>query len=247
MDYSAIFGVRGEEYASASEHWPDVRDQELCSFARLLDVQTDETVLDAPAGDGSLRKYLPAQCFYSALDPCPAFLKRCRNKGIQCHHGSLRESGLESSGFDVIGSLTGLHHEEGRKEIYEEWFRLLKPGGRLVIMDVEQDSKVGYFLNNFVDAWNSLGHKGDFLADSDLRDIETSGLRLVSVERQSYHWAASTSSDMACYMRELFGLDLKPSTEQITSGLVASLGAFTKQEQFLVPWTLLSLEAIKPE
>lgn len=246
MDYSAIFSARASGYRDAQQVWPDIRRAELECFARLLDIREGERVLDAPAGNGVLRGYLPAACDYLALDPAQDFAAACREQGLQVQCAALRATGLESASVDVIGSLAGVHHELDRAQLYAEWWRLLRPGGRLVIMDVAVDSAVGHFLNGFVDRWNSQGHQGDFLASADEQALREQGFEQVQSRTCEYVWRAAGLEQMHAFMSELFGLDRRPETAALEAELVGRLDAGLRPAGYVVPWSLRAVLACKP-
>lgn len=246
MDYSSVFSLRAEAYALASRRFSSVREQELRVFAAALNVLPGETLLDAPAGPGMLRAYLPESCNYLALEPTEAFVQRCRHLGLATIQASLGDSGLADASCDVIGSLTGLHHEWPRSAIYHEWFRLLRPDGRLVVMDVEASSPVAGLLNGVVDMWNSQGHKGHFLAEQDLQSLRLAGFEVQAATDCSYAWHAEDSADMAMFMSDLFGLDQAPSHEVLLAALSEELDAGQTDEGYRVPWSLRLIHAHKP-
>ena len=91
---------------------------------------------------------------------------------------------------------------------YREVWRLLKPGGRFVLADVREGSRVAAFLNEWLHAHNSLGHRGLFLGASTLPQLaRCSFTDLVSAPR-SYPWVFASPEAMASYCRSLFGADL---------------------------------------
>lgn len=242
QDYSSIFGQRAARYVKASELFSGIRSQEFSRYASLLAPAEGQRVLDVPAGNGMARDYLPSACVYVAQDPARDFASACRAQGIEVRQAPLRDSGFESGSFDVIGSLTGLHHEAQRGQIYLEWARLLKPAGRLVILDVATGSLTGTFLNGFVDRWNSEGHRGDFLGEEDLSIIRNSGFRLVTAKILEYCWVSDTERDMHRFMTDLFGLDLEPSLAALVEEL-GRLGARRCEKGYSVPWALLAITA----
>jgi SAM-dependent methyltransferase len=244
MDYSAIFSARASRYVDASVRWPDVRAEEFETYLQSLQLQPGERLLDVPCGVGQLCRLKPASVNFTGLDPAADFVSACASSNVPAVQGSLRASPFVEQAFDVVGSLTGVHHEADRHEIYSEWHRLLCGGGRLVVLDVWQGSGIGEFLNGFVNDWNSLGHCGVFLQDADLQALRSVGFVDVVVREFAYHWRADSDASMHAFMQDLFGLDLRPSLSLMQEAW-QQLGWQPSVGECRIPWTLSAVTAKK--
>lgn len=244
MDYKQIFSTRANRYARAMSLFPSVREQEFREFCLLLSLQAGETFLDAPSGDSSLFDVIEQDVKYHGIDPSPCFVLAGREKGLSVCPDRLDDSPFPDACFDVIGSLTGLHHERERGTIFQEWYRILRPGGRLVVMDVGAGSDVAKFLDGFVGAWNSQGHEGSYLGCQDLELFREAGYRQIVRREHRYAWSADSMEAMAAFMKDLFGLDLDPPNETVADALQA-IGARVSGHGVEVPWSLISISAIK--
>lgn len=245
MDYSSIFNGRAADYVRASTSAPTIREEEFAAYFDCLQLRPGERFLDAPCGSGQAHLWLPDQVEYLGLDPAPDFVGACVATGIPAVRGDMRATPLQSAFFDVVGSLTGVHHEAQRRTLYAEWWRVLKPGGRLVLIDVWEQSEVGRFLNGFVDTWNSQGHCGDFLSEADLQALESVGFSQLQLHQLRYAWNASSDVSMHRYMLDLFGLDKGPSSD-IMCDAWRRLGWVAEQATCRVPWGLAAIIARKP-
>lgn len=78
---------------------------------------------------------------------------------------SIDDIPLKSQSVNKILCLASLHHlnNEERINTYNEFYRILKPNGKLIIADVIKNSNQSIWLNNFVNNYNSNGHNGIFL------------------------------------------------------------------------------------
>ena len=88
-------------------------------------------------GDGYHYKYLRGiHDSVHGLDISDVSLKKCPGEIIQ-KKGDIIDSGYEDSFFDIIICSQFLHHvhEVGFSPFIEEYYRLLKPGGTLAILE----------------------------------------------------------------------------------------------------------------
>lgn len=229
--YEEIFNQRGKSYHLAMERYPEAREEEFIAAVKRLKQTQNSTILDLPAGGGYLRKYLNESVNYLAYDFSGEFndnhlqIKKCKESKVE----------LSDESVDEIVSLAALHHIVARKEFYSEMYRILKPGGRLVIGDATANSKLDTFLNGFLDEWNSMGHNGRFIAEGDLAEIEEAGFR-TDIAIDKYQWNFSTQHDALDFFRLLFCLDRNPKKETLFSAL-QELG-ISQENGFSVGWEL---------
>lgn len=200
-------------------------------------------MLDVPAGGGCLRNYLNNERYssvgYSGFDFSKGFVKQSPIK--LCTESHIP---AEDSHFDAAVCLAALHHVEDRVGFFVELLRTLKTGGQLLVGDVMSDSKEAVFLNCFVNDWNSLGHKGDFLCfDRDVPLLQKVGFSTKTMIK-NYLW--SFDSEAAChdYLRLLFALDKTPS-ETLLNNAIAKLGTKESSTRFHLHWSLGFIVAAK--
>ena len=177
--YEDIFNQRGQSYHLAMEKYPKAREEEFHAAIKRLKKNPGSTILDLPAGGGYLQKYLNKNINYLAYDFSGEFndnhskIIKCKESKIELGDGTINE----------IVSLAALHHIVARKEFYEEMYRILQNGGRLIIGDALAGSRIDDFLNGFLDQWNSMGHQGRFIKEEDVNEIREAGfdLKLVMI------------------------------------------------------------------
>jgi SAM-dependent methyltransferase len=152
---------------------------------------------------------------------------------------------LTSSSVTKILSLSALHHttDNERKAFYAECWRILQPGGQLIIGDVERGSRQDKWLNIFVNKYNSSGHNGRFWSTDDLAGFQEAGFT-VTIERKNYTWNWKTYKDMLDFCKNLFGLDLATDSE-ILDGLLKFLKPTIINAEYRIDWSLLYWKATK--
>lgn len=244
MDYTSIFKERADRYVMASRQWPEIRKEEFSSYLDCLGLHPGEQLLDVPCGLAQVGHLVSPEVGYTGLDPAEDFAVAGGGTGALVVQGNLRCMPFRNHGFDVIGSLTGVHHEVQRTELYAEWLRLLRPGGRLIMMDVWVGSSIDVFLNGFVDRWNSQGHSGHFLQKDDLSALRQVGFDQVVVRQLDYYWRAPSDEEMHAFMLNLFGLDLAPTLPVMQQAWL-ELGWHKQESGCHLPWSLAVVTASK--
>ncbi|MEP0986413.1 class I SAM-dependent methyltransferase [Ekhidna sp.] len=234
LAYEEIFNQRGRSYHLAMDKYPAARDEEFKTLVKKLNQSSGSVILDLPAGGGYLHDYLNEDVKYLAYDFSGEFndqhsgIHKCKESRIDLDDESV---------FEVV-SLAALHHIVARKDFYAEMYRILKPGGRMIIADVKVADKISRFLNGFVDQWNSMGHQGKFIRNEDDSEIRNAGFEVL-VEKESYFWHFENEPSALEFFRLLFGLDLNPSDEELKKALL-ELGA-NDNKGFSVSWGLCYL------
>ena len=145
-----------------------------------------------------------------------------------------------------------LHHssDEERLGFYIESARILKPDGKLVIGEVVKDSLQDQWLNEFVDAHNSLGHKGRFFNNGingiEKFLLESAGYN-VDIHIKEYDWEFKNKDCLIDFSKKLFGLDLA-NNNTILHGFKQYFDINIDSDPhttYKVPWKLLYFVASK--
>jgi ubiquinone/menaquinone biosynthesis C-methylase UbiE len=239
-NYKTIFDSRAIEYSYASEKYPKIREQEFLNILEKSGILKNNSVLDLACGDSSFAKYLKNAHYYG-IDPSVNFLKKERERNVIA--GSLRSLPFKNKCFDNIICLSGLHHEIYREEIYLECNRVLKDSGTFVIHDVELDSNISLFLDEFVNSFNSSGHQGNYFGKVDVIKLRNAGFR-TSASSIKYEWAARNVKEMFDFMKNLFGLN-KISEKEFAVEIAKYLEVSSDNYNFKVQWSLFSIKAEK--
>jgi SAM-dependent methyltransferase len=252
MDYRTTFGQRGSDYDSAMARAPQVRASEFRALVTFAQIQTGERVADVPSGGGYLGAYLPSGVELFEIDTADSFLEAARRAGKHpLQAASLKELPLESSSVDVVLSLAGLHHEPARDAFYREVARVLRPGGRLVVAEVWEGTKVARFLDGFVDQ-HGEGHQGSYLCESDLRGIRVAGFSKIEKLLVDVPWRCPTRRKLAEFARELFSVrratveDMEATLEREIGFRVASDSQDAEFGCVELSWELTLVSALIP-
>ena len=144
----------------------------------------DARILDVGCGDGFhlklLRRYGPAGWTLEGVDLDPRAVQVAARSGITVHEGTIEELDLGENRYDVVYTIMTVEHVAHPDRMLAAIHRLLKPGGRLVIVTDNTDSydatwfRTSYWGGyHFPRHWNlfnpdaltRLGLKTGFLVD----------------------------------------------------------------------------------
>lgn len=242
-DYESLFQQRGNRYHQAMKLVPNARDREFAQVVRHLRPRPNDMVADVPAGGGYLGRYLPASTTYWAHEPCDTFGPAPHVDRDKPEHGpELLPLPWKDQSIDAVVSLAGVHHLECKQGFFDECRRVTREDGRFVLSDVDEDSAVARFLDDFVGAHNSTGHEGLYLSNLTRDELAASGWSVHLDQRVSCPWVFADAQQLAFFFRTLFDLQgLEDS--QILEAVEAYLG-INSSEQLEVAWSLRTLVAL---
>lgn len=238
MDYLTSFTNRAHSYSNAIELYNNVLDEEIITAINNLQLKKDDILLNVFAGGIPINKYINKELNikYLAFDMHTDFIVNSIQKF------TFDKIPIQSNSVNKIICLATLHHLNihERNILYNEFYRVLIPGGKLVIADVICNSPQAKWLNEFVDKYNSNGHKGLFFTANDSKLIETNGFN-VDIYIENYNWNFQDESKLVHFCRLLFGLDLC-NDDNI---LLNSIKKYLHYNDGKIPWKLIYFNCIK--
>ncbi len=246
--YGEAFALRGDRYERSMARSPDVRREEFAAMLGQLRPAAGECIVDVPSGGAYLRPLLPLDVRYVAVDESPHFHSACHRRLLPGDSALLAPSQkipLPAHACDAVCSIAGLHHQSDREPVYADWFRVLRPGGRVVLADVAEGTPVAEFLNGFVDRYNSLGHDGLFITARDSEALAAAGFRDIVVTDINYQWLFRDLGHVAEFCVDLFGLDRVGAATALCRTLQRDLGLRSGAAGWQLPWSLRYIEASK--
>lgn len=101
-------------------------------------------ILDVGCGDGFhltlLREFGNKTWNLEGVDLDRRAIDAAKKSGLKVHFGSVESLGLDADGYDLVFMIQAIEHVERPDEILAAVARLIKPGGRIVIVTDNTDS-----------------------------------------------------------------------------------------------------------
>jgi len=242
QQYDQLFEVRGSSYDKAMRHFPKARQAEFAQVIEAAGLQPGDIIGDVPAGGGYLRSWLPEGCQYLGHEPCGSFAP---HQTVNAGFSPLLPLPWQDHTLDVVVSLAGIHHVTDKAAVFDELYRVTRPGGRLVLSDVAEDSCVARFLDGFVGQHNSTGHHGHYLNHETCELLKRSGWIIVSDRIRMIPWHFRSERDLACFCTLLFDIR-RASADETLSAVDQMLGIErTADGRVALSWSLRTIVAEK--
>ncbi|HLZ62090.1 MAG TPA: methyltransferase domain-containing protein [Ktedonosporobacter sp.] len=180
------FGVAAADYVTSKVH---ASGQDLAWLVEAAALTGTEHVLDVATGGGHTAFALaPKAAEVIALDLTRPMLEVAQQEAIsrQLHNirfleGDAQAIPAEDNSFDVVACRQAAHHFPNARQAVSEWARVLKPGGKLLLVDsvspeeqavktflheVENLRDPSHVYSQSVSEWRALLNEASFVVHS---------------------------------------------------------------------------------
>ena len=171
----------------------------------LASLKKGDTVLDLGSGAGF-------DCFLAAdrvgkkgkvigVDMTPEMVEKAREnaqkggyRNVEFRLGEIENLPVADNSVDVVISNCVINLSPNKKRVFEEAFRALKPGGRLMVSDIVLLKELPDFIKNSVQAYVGC-LSGAIMKDAYLKTIKSVGFREVKILEKSVFPIESMAND----------------------------------------------------
>ena len=252
---------RARLYEEAVLEYPYARDDDIKTMHRLLDPKAGESVLGIGEGNGVFAKAIadavgPAGQ-YLVTDPSQEQLsnlvKRV-NKPVHKPQVKVQVTGAEHivikpNTFDKIWSFGAFHHTSSQTMAIKQIYRALKKGGKAIICDVFQGSKLAQHFDTQVARYCITGHEVKFLSDEFARSLgylagfKEKNIKIVNLPQK---WVFDSKRDLGKFIYKLHAMTELPGNseeqyEKTFDGCKEILGVTYRRGRYELNWPMKAL------
>lgn len=246
---------RGKNYRRANDTLPSARHHEFLQTFHKINPKPGDVIVECGTGNGFLTIPLaqavgPTGHVFTLDDSqsnLEAVTKKAHALGL---HNNITTVHLDQEYFrtgifpvksacaDTIATLATFHHyDDMRLAALKEFRRILKKNGKIVIGDVEHDTKPQKYFDDFVHHICSTGHDHRFMTKEILSILaEESGLVVEAWERIYVPWQFNSLETMGTFLHTIH--DATCSMSESIAAADRFLGTMRFDDRILLHWEL---------
>lgn len=113
-------------------------------MAEMIACSPEETLLDLGGGTGLFARRLVGRCGeIHLLDESQRMIEQADCEKIRVRSGDATNTGYPERSFDWVVLSDVIHHIREQDRLFTEVARLLKPGGRLLVNEIDREKTLG--------------------------------------------------------------------------------------------------------
>lgn len=187
------FNKAAEKYESNHSGIYEMCKEDYPPILEEIKKQDFESLLDAGCATGPMLTMLTQEYpdkRYVGLDLSPKMIETAKKKNLKNTtfiEGDCENMPLPDNNFDIVINSQSFHHYPNPTAFFKEVYRVLKPGGKLILRDNTASKPALFLMNNIgMKIANITGH-GDVKASS-IEEIKEyckkAGLTIQKIEQQ---------------------------------------------------------------
>jgi cyclopropane fatty-acyl-phospholipid synthase-like methyltransferase len=254
-------GERARLYEEAIMEYPLARQEDILAMFRLLEPKEGERILGIGEGNGyfckSISDALGLSGKYTVTDPSKDQLENLKHRvsasNLEINVASAQEIEIQEEFYDKVWSFGAFHHCPNQTEAMRRVYKSLKKGGRAVICDVFQESKLARHFDEQVARYCLTGHEAKFLSEDFagtlcfLAGFNDSDVEIVNLPQE---WKFDSEKDMGRFIYKLHAMTLMAGDEnqkiaKTIEGCKRILGVKKVAGGYALNWPMKVLKAEK--
>ncbi len=253
--------IRSQMYEEAIVQYPQARNSDIEAMKTYLAPKKGERILGIGEGNGyftnSILESIGMEGFYLVTDPSQSQLdnlsRRQNASNLEVQIAGAEEINVVQTSFDKAWSFGAFHHCSNQTQAMKNIYIALKQGGRAVICDVFQGSKLAEHFDTQVARYCNTGHEVKFLSDAFARSLcYLAGFKdeNVKIEELPQKWIFDSEHELGDFIYKLHAMTLFPGTEkdkvnETLKGCRDILGIKHKGDKIVLNWPMKCLIAEK--
>ena len=237
-------GVRAELYKECLREFPHARDEDFEVMKKYLAPKEEEIILEVGAGSGIFSKVLADILKKGKLvvsDPSKEQLEEVKalgKKNIEVVESGADTLNLGKDIFDAIWSFGAMHHCFQKSKAFQNFAKVLKKKGRLVIADVWVGSKLAKHFDDKVAKFCATGHEVSFWSDEYAESLcYLYGFEKPKIYNLKIQWKFKSKEDVGTFLYKIHAMT-KTTPQECSKGAEEILGVEKKGDLFCLNWPM---------
>jgi arsenite methyltransferase len=235
-------GIRSKLYKESLQEFPNARVEDIGFMNQYLDPKADQTVLEVGAGSGFFSGAIADKVKKLIVtDPSEEQLQdveKLQRKNIQMQAEGADQLNLDKESVDAIWSFGAMHHCFNKTKAFQNFFRILKPAGRIVIADVFHDSKLAKHFDLQVVKYCATGHEVAFWTNEFAESLcYVVGLQKPRIDDLDLHWKFETREEIGTFLYKIHAM-INTTPAECLKGAEEILGISEKDGLYCLNWPM---------
>ncbi len=235
-------GVRANLYKECLREFPHARDEDIEVMKKYLAPKENEVILEVGAGSGFFSGILSDMVKQLIVsDPSNEQLDEVKNlkkKNIKLVEAGADTLTLEKETIDAVWSFGAIHHCFNKTKSFQNFARILKKNGRLVIADVWHGSKLAKHFDDKVAKFCVTGHEVAFWTDEFAESLcFLSGLEKPKIYDLNIKWKFKTKEEIGTFLYKIHAMT-KTTPQECLEGAEEILGIEKKDGMYCLNWPM---------
>jgi arsenite methyltransferase len=238
-------GIRSQLYKECLKEFPRARDEDFDAMNKYLNPQKSETILEVGAGSGFFSGVIADKCKQLIVsDPSSEQLEEVKslNKdNIELIPLGGDKLNLQENSVDAIWSFGALHHCFDKTSAFKNFAKILKSNGRIVIIDVFQNSNLAKHFDEQVAKFCATGHEVAFWTKEFTDSLcYVAGLKKPTFVDLDIQWKFNSKEEIGKFVYKIHAMT-GTTEEECLKGAEEILGIEEKDGKFCLNWPLTAI------